>query len=122
MRFWFGLFADHELPDDQQCRRSPATPAGAGVPRSVVPVLLSCRLQFAELNRETSVATDMNGTQVVLLDQPPSALEFSQLVAMSRPVVFKSDPTVPDTSRWTVEYLTQKLGDQAVSVSVTPDG
>lgn len=64
----------------------------------------------------------MNGTQVVLLDQPPSALEFSQLVAMSRPVVFKSDPTVPDASRWTVDYLTQKLEDQAVSVSVTPDG
>lgn len=64
----------------------------------------------------------MNGTQVVALDRPPTALEFSQMVALSRPVVFRSDASVPDARRWTAEYLAEALGEREVSVSVTPDG
>jgi hypothetical protein len=64
----------------------------------------------------------MNGTQITALDRPPTALEFSQMVALSRPVVFRTGAEVPDASTWTTEYLAQTMGDRPISVSVTPDG
>lgn len=64
----------------------------------------------------------MNGAQITALDRPPTALEFSQMVALSRPVVFRTGVEVPDSSRWTTEYLAKTMGDRPISVSVTPDG
>ncbi|TFL06008.1 Clavaminate synthase-like protein [Pterulicium gracile] len=63
----------------------------------------------------------MNGTFVETLGAPPTPLEFSRLAHVSRPVIIKgaSSSTGAD---WTNEYLTQAMGQQRVSVSVTPNG
>ena len=39
-------------------------------------------------------ASDLNGSYIETLDAPPSALEFSRLVHVSRPVVIKGQSQV----------------------------
>ncbi|KAF8559104.1 Clavaminate synthase-like protein [Imleria badia] len=62
---------------------------------------------------------DMNGSSFRVLDRPPTPLEFARLVHLSRPVVIKEFPAL---TKWTDDYLVQKMGDQSVSVAVTPNG
>lgn len=80
----------------------------------------------------------MNGSSYRVLDRPPTPLEFARLVHLSRPVVIKgiseiyftpARPTrcfsgveFPALTKWTDDYLVQKMGDQPVSVAVTPNG
>ncbi|KAH6914902.1 cupin-like domain-containing protein [Coprinopsis sp. MPI-PUGE-AT-0042] len=63
----------------------------------------------------------VNGTYIEVLKRPPTALEFSRLVNISRPVVIEG-VDLPAFKRWTLEYITQKTRDSSVSVAVTPDG
>lgn len=90
---------------------------------------------------------DLNGARIQVFDRPPTALEFSRLVHISRPVVFRSafsstilatcsaflisslhcidcfdSHNLPALSRWTDAYLAQKMTDRPVTVAVTPDG
>ncbi|XP_006460104.1 hypothetical protein AGABI2DRAFT_117066 [Agaricus bisporus var. bisporus H97] len=58
----------------------------------------------------------LNGNHIQILDQPPSSLEFSRLIHIARPVIIKA------TRKWTNEYLVQKMGDQQISVAITPNG
>ncbi|KAF8897538.1 Clavaminate synthase-like protein [Infundibulicybe gibba] len=64
---------------------------------------------------------EQNGTQIDILDQPPAPLHFSRLVHVSRPVVIKG-VDLPALHLWSQEYLIRKMGDQIISVSVTPNG
>ncbi|KAF8913904.1 cupin-like domain-containing protein [Gymnopilus junonius] len=64
---------------------------------------------------------DLNGTGIETLEEPPSALEFAQLVHVSRPVVIKGFE-FPALHRWTRDYLAEKMGDSPISVAVTPNG
>ncbi|KDQ64509.1 hypothetical protein JAAARDRAFT_145309 [Jaapia argillacea MUCL 33604] len=64
---------------------------------------------------------DLNGSAFQVLHTPPSALEFSRLVHISRPVLIK-EFHVPAHSAWTNEYLIHQMGDRNVSVAVTPNG
>ncbi|ESK96003.1 jmjc domain-containing protein 7 [Moniliophthora roreri MCA 2997] len=64
---------------------------------------------------------DLNGSSFDTLDEPPSALEFSRIVHVSRPVLIKAFRT-PASERWTNEYLIDKMGSSQISISVTPNG
>jgi len=63
----------------------------------------------------------MNGSHVEVWKTPPSALEFSRLVHISRPVVIKGYE-LPACALWTDRYLVDVMGEQTVSVAVTPNG
>ncbi|KAF8914631.1 cupin-like domain-containing protein [Mucidula mucida] len=68
---------------------------------------------------------DLNGSHFEVLDEPPSALQFARLSHISRPVLIKGilDSIIDATKTlWTNEYLEKKMGDQPISVSVTPNG
>ncbi|TFK43526.1 Clavaminate synthase-like protein [Crucibulum laeve] len=65
---------------------------------------------------------ELNGTHIEILDEPPSALEFSRLIHKSRPVVIKGYKPVNAANLWTNEYLANKLGEQEISIAVTPNG
>jgi len=64
---------------------------------------------------------DLNGSTIEILEEPPSAIEFSRLVHVSRPVVIKGI-TFPALSRWNNEYLCERMGDRPISVAATPNG
>ena len=85
--------------------------------------------------------TDLNGTHFDTLEALPTALEFSQLVRISRPVLIRgirnmlylkllterclheTDCPVPKAlARWTDEYLAERCGDEPISVACTPNG
>ncbi|KII95182.1 hypothetical protein PLICRDRAFT_34019 [Plicaturopsis crispa FD-325 SS-3] len=64
---------------------------------------------------------ELNGTHYETLPRPPTALEFSRLVHISRPVVIHGFK-VPATRLWNNEYLLERMRDRNVSVAVTPNG
>jgi jumonji domain-containing protein 7 len=81
----------------------------------------------------------MNGSSYHVLDYPPTPLEFARLAHLSRPAVIKgititlcatpvrltrcfSGVEFPALTKWTDDYLVEKMGDQSVSVAVTPNG
>ncbi|KAI3612185.1 jmjc domain-containing protein 7 [Moniliophthora roreri] len=61
---------------------------------------------------------DLNGSSFDTLDEPPSALEFSRIVHVSRPVLIKAFRT-PASERWTNEYLIDKMGSSQISISAS---
>ncbi|TFK55723.1 Clavaminate synthase-like protein [Heliocybe sulcata] len=63
----------------------------------------------------------LNGSQYDILETPPSPLEFARLVQISRPVLIKGHE-VPAQNMWSNEYLIRCMGDQKITVAVTPDG
>ncbi|KIJ20025.1 hypothetical protein PAXINDRAFT_67223 [Paxillus involutus ATCC 200175] len=65
--------------------------------------------------------SDMNGTFYHILDHPPTPLEFARLVHASRPVVIRG-VEFPALTKWTDEYVVQRMGNQSISVAVTPNG
>lgn len=64
---------------------------------------------------------DLNGAHIEILQQPPSALEFSRLVHISRPVIIRGFE-IPATKLWTDEYLINKMSRRSISVAITPNG
>ncbi|KAH8830899.1 cupin-like domain-containing protein [Flagelloscypha sp. PMI_526] len=66
---------------------------------------------------------DFHGTRIETRDSTPTALEFSRLVHLARPVVFKN-ATLPRLlhDKWTNEYLISIMRDEPISVAVTPHG
>lgn len=82
---------------------------------------------------------DLNGSHIETLDRPPTALEFSRLIHVSRPVIIKgknpyifsrismnhtssSGFVVPATQKWTNDYLVSKMGDRSIAIAITPNG
>ncbi|EPQ59252.1 Clavaminate synthase-like protein [Gloeophyllum trabeum ATCC 11539] len=63
----------------------------------------------------------LNGSQYDILGKPPSALEFARLVQISRPVLIKGHK-VQAQEVWSNDYLIERMGDQKISVAITPDG
>ncbi|KAF9451730.1 Clavaminate synthase-like protein [Macrolepiota fuliginosa MF-IS2] len=64
---------------------------------------------------------DLNGSHIEILDQPPTALEFSRLIHISRPVIIKGFE-IPASQKWSNDYLAQEMGDRQISIAVTPTG
>ncbi|KAF8165341.1 Clavaminate synthase-like protein, partial [Crassisporium funariophilum] len=64
---------------------------------------------------------ELNGNSLQILDQPPSPLEFSRLIHISRPVIIKG-LDLPALRRWNDGYLIEKMGNRQISVAVTPNG
>ncbi|KAL0950026.1 hypothetical protein HGRIS_010034 [Hohenbuehelia grisea] len=62
-----------------------------------------------------------NGSSYAVLQSPPTALEFSRLVHVSRPVLIKGYP-LPALERWSDSYLIDAMDGKEFSVAVTPDG
>ncbi|XP_033633664.1 bifunctional peptidase and (3S)-lysyl hydroxylase Jmjd7-like [Asterias rubens] len=62
--------------------------------------------------------------EVPCVDGPPTPLEFHRdWVCPNRPVIFRRCiDHWPALSKWTPAYLRDKIGDQAVTVAVTPNG
>ncbi|ETW83951.1 hypothetical protein HETIRDRAFT_123667 [Heterobasidion irregulare TC 32-1] len=58
----------------------------------------------------------MNGVHHDILEAPPSALEFSRLWHISRPVVIRGK------AMWSNRYLLEHMGDKSFTVAVTPNG
>ncbi|KAJ6613440.1 Clavaminate synthase-like protein [Mycena sp. CBHHK59/15] len=68
---------------------------------------------------------DLNGTHIEILEEPPTALEFSRLVHISRPVVIKGAAIwvqISSVRLWDDEYIASAMGEVQVSVAVTPNG
>lgn len=88
----------------------------------------------------------LNGSHYDILDELPSALEFSRLIRIARPVLMRGKwltedirssygliltyvfaaSTMPSESRdpttWTKDWITKEMGDREISVAVTPHG
>ncbi|KAH7914350.1 cupin-like domain-containing protein [Hygrophoropsis aurantiaca] len=64
---------------------------------------------------------EMNGSHIEILDAPPTPIEFSRLIHISRPVVIKG-LQIPASARWTNDYLVKKMGEHSISVAFTPNG
>ncbi|KAF4574589.1 hypothetical protein EYR36_005937 [Pleurotus pulmonarius] len=64
---------------------------------------------------------DLNGSHYETLRAPPTALEFSRLVHISRPVVIEGFE-LPALHQWSDDYLIRKMGNRTFSVAVTPNG
>ncbi|KAF7332214.1 Jmjc domain-containing protein 7 [Mycena kentingensis (nom. inval.)] len=73
------------------------------------------------LRRLAEEYAEFNGTSIVTLHSPPTALEFSRLVHISRPVLIHGFE-IPSVRLWSDEYLSAALGDAKISVATTPDG
>ncbi|THV08551.1 Clavaminate synthase-like protein [Dendrothele bispora CBS 962.96] len=65
---------------------------------------------------------DLNGLHVDVLEKPPTALEFSRLVHISRPVLIKGFKIAANSNLWTNEYLIERMGSRPISIAVTPNG
>ncbi|CED83738.1 Predicted phospholipase [Phaffia rhodozyma] len=66
---------------------------------------------------------DMNGTSYETLSAPPTPLQFSKIVQLGRPVVIKGyGRSIPAFGKWSASYLSDTMGEQLISVAVTPDG
>ncbi|KAJ7638816.1 cupin-like domain-containing protein [Roridomyces roridus] len=64
---------------------------------------------------------DLNGSHIDVLEEPPTALEFSRLVNISRPVLIRG-VQLPSVRLWDNEYLAAVMGEQEISIAVTPNG
>ncbi|KAH9482667.1 Bifunctional peptidase and (3S)-lysyl hydroxylase Jmjd7 [Psilocybe cubensis] len=64
---------------------------------------------------------DLNGTGIEILDHPPSAIEFSRVIHISRPTIIKGF-RFPALDLWTDEYLTKKMKENPISIATTPNG
>ncbi|KIY71423.1 Clavaminate synthase-like protein [Cylindrobasidium torrendii FP15055 ss-10] len=75
---------------------------------------------------------DLNSSHYKTLENPPSALEFSRIVLVSRPVLVKSSHLDANKDLWTDEYLAEKMNTRiahpmllysfADAIAVGPDG
>ncbi|KAJ6599062.1 Clavaminate synthase-like protein [Mycena vulgaris] len=64
---------------------------------------------------------DLNGIQIDVLEEPPTALEFSRLVHISRPVLIRG-VQIPTVRLWDDDYIAASMGQTEISVAVTPNG
>lgn len=90
-----------------------------------------CTNHAAALRTLLTTYAEMNYPvdEIEYLDQPPTPLEFLQIVSRNRPVIIRNamndwpamgfeDPK----KKWTVAYLKEKMGDSEVMVAETPRG
>ncbi|KNZ79808.1 JmjC domain-containing protein E [Termitomyces sp. J132] len=77
--------------------------------------------QRASLRWLSNEYFEQNGDNIEILENPPSSLEFSRLVHISRPVVIKG-LKVPASTLWSDEYLIDRMGARQISIAVTPNG
>ncbi|KAK6345668.1 hypothetical protein TWF718_007577 [Orbilia javanica] len=64
-------------------------------------------------------------TYIEYLDDPPTPLEFHQIVSRNRPVIIRNamnDWPAYTTNKWTPGYLSSKMGEMEVMVAETPKG
>ncbi|CAL8273899.1 unnamed protein product [Merluccius merluccius] len=78
-----------------------------------------CFRHFSEEARELYL-----NQSVPYLEQPPSPLEFYRnWIGPNKPCIIRNAFNHwPALSRWTPEYLREKLGSKVISVAVTPNG
>ncbi|XP_059208773.1 bifunctional peptidase and (3S)-lysyl hydroxylase JMJD7 [Centropristis striata] len=82
----------------------------------------SVKERLAEFSTE---AHDLYPSRVVpYLDEPPEPLQFYRTwVAPNRPCIIRNACSHwPALSRWTPQYLREKVGSKVISVAVTPNG
>jgi len=65
---------------------------------------------------------ELNGTHYETMDKLPSGLEFSKIVRIGRPVLFKASPVPNATEYWSNEYLIARSANRPISVAFTPNG
>ncbi|KAH9850763.1 Clavaminate synthase-like protein [Lenzites betulinus] len=67
---------------------------------------------------------ELNGTQFDVLDTFPTALEFSRLVHIGRPVLIRASaiPGAEDARIWSKQWIGAKMGTRKISVAITPNG
>ncbi|KAG7277772.1 hypothetical protein CRUP_023060 [Coryphaenoides rupestris] len=81
--------------------------------------LTKCFRDFSEEARELYL-----NQSVPYLEQPPSPLEFYRdWIGPNKPCIIRNAFNHwPALSRWTPDYLREKLGSKVISVAVTPNG
>ncbi|KAJ7781235.1 cupin-like domain-containing protein [Mycena metata] len=72
-------------------------------------------------NQIASEYHDLNGNHIDVLDEPPTALEFSRLAHISRPALIRG-MQIPSVRSWDNESLAAAMGNAKISVAVTPNG
>jgi jumonji domain-containing protein 7 len=64
-----------------------------------------------------------NPSNVEIIMEEPTPLEFMRFVARNRPFVIRGGATSwAAYEKWNAAYLVEKLGDTSVNVAVTPKG
>jgi jumonji domain-containing protein 7 len=98
---------------------------------------------------DAGIQSDLNGISIQSFNGKPTPLEFSRMVHISRPVVFRGEyayhtkhcgpislqscifdqfegcwtkEDLPALAFWSDEHLEQIMGDSPISVAVTPHG
>ncbi|KAK6360150.1 hypothetical protein TWF730_006303 [Orbilia blumenaviensis] len=65
-------------------------------------------------------------TAIEYLPDPPTPLEFHQIISRNRPVIIRNAmtdwPAYTGSNKWTPAYLSSKMGDMEVMVAETPKG
>lgn len=65
---------------------------------------------------------ELNGSQVAELTEVPSPIEFMQYVRRGRPCVIRGAASEWPATKWTVEYLENKMKGSYIQVAITPLG
>ena len=65
---------------------------------------------------------ELNGSQVAELTEVPSPIEFMQYVRRGRPCVIRGTASEWPATKWTVEYLENKMKGSYIQVAITPLG
>ena len=66
---------------------------------------------------------ELNSEHIDVLHSEPSPIQFMKYVAKNRPFLVKGGCAAWGAIRkWNEEYLTQKMGNGAVKIAITPHG
>ncbi|KDQ20743.1 hypothetical protein BOTBODRAFT_317485 [Botryobasidium botryosum FD-172 SS1] len=96
-------------------------------------ITLSCK-KLADISRMRAESVllqitqdyqELNGSHYETLDGPPSPVQFSRIVHISRPALFRGCFTAsqfPALQHWNDGYICDKMQGRPISVAVTPDG
>lgn len=82
------------------------------------------KIQEALLNLSSEAQELYLTDEVPILEETPSPLKFyREYVAPNIPVIFRGAVKHwPACTKWTSEYLRNRIGDKVVTVAVTPNG
>jgi jumonji domain-containing protein 7 len=83
-------------------------------------------LRFTKMDPIMEMLTsyqELNGSNIIELVEEPSALEFMRFVALNTPFVIRGAASEwKATNAWNCAYLREAMGNQTVTVAVTPHG
>ena len=81
-----------------------------------------CESSIEAMENLVSAYHSFNGAEVDELTEEPTPLEFMRYVAKNRPFIVRRAVSHWPACRWNIAYLIQTLGNDPITVAVTPYG